>query len=197
MWLRQLAMSLLFSTAFQALALPKYETEPQDVTYCQLAGDPTKFSGKRIRIQAIYSYMFEVSALGAPTCCTEHDIGIWVDFDSELEGESKRFFNKFPKGTGFVLAVFVGTIETGEAYGTGQRVHFFVEHIEEVKQEANPAQGRFPAWIPQDCKASSPPPRSLGKFGNRTPTRLDALVSSAYRQRITVSTPSFKATGRS
>jgi hypothetical protein len=126
MWFRLLAMSLLFSNACQALALPKYETEPQDVTYRQLAGDPTEFSGKRIRIQAIYSYMFEVSALKPPTCCTEHDIDIWVDFDSELEGESKRLFNKSPKGMGFVLAVFLGTIETADAYGTGQRVHFLL-----------------------------------------------------------------------
>jgi Transposase len=74
MWFRLLAMSLLFSNACQAVALPKYETEPLDVTYCRLAGDPTKFSGKRIRIQAIYSYMFEVSALRPPTCCAEHDI---------------------------------------------------------------------------------------------------------------------------
>jgi ABC-type arginine transport system permease subunit len=43
---------------------------------------------------------------------------------------------------GFVLAVFIGTIETGDAYGTGQRVHFFVEHIEEVKRMANPPLGR-------------------------------------------------------
>jgi|HubBroStandDraft_6_1064221.scaffolds.fasta_scaffold70276_4 hypothetical protein len=142
MWLRLLAMSLLLSNACQALPLPKYETEPQEVTYCQLAGDPAKFSGKRIRIQAIYSYMFEVSSLRPPTCYTEHDIGIWVDFDSKLEGASKRFFSKFPKGMGFVLAVFIGTIETGDTYGTGQRVHFLVEHIEEVKRMANPPLGR-------------------------------------------------------
>ena len=160
MWLRLLVISLLFSNACQVLALPKYETEPKDVTYCQLAGDPTKFSGKRIRIQAVYSYMFEVSALKSPMCCAEHDIGIWVDFDNELEGKSKRLFNKFPKGMGFVLAVFVGTIETGDAYGTGQRVHFFVEHIEEVNQKADTSQGPLPAWIPKDCKA---PPAAAPK----------------------------------
>jgi hypothetical protein len=137
---------------FECLRCPSTRLSRKNVTYCQLAGDPTKFSGKRIRIQAIYSYLFEVSALRPRTCCAEHDIDIWVDFDSQLEGESKRLFNKFPKGMGFVLAVFVGTIETGDAYGTGQRVHFFVEHIEEMKQKANPPQGRFPAWIPQDCK---------------------------------------------
>jgi hypothetical protein len=156
MWHRLLVMILLLFECGQALALPKYEIEPQNVTYCQLAGDPTKFSGKRIRIQAIYSYMFELSTLRPPTCCVEHDIGIWVDFDSELEGKSKQLSEKFPKGMGFVLAVFVGTMETGDAYGTGQRVHFFVEHIEEVKQQANPHPGRFPAWIPQNCQAPVP-----------------------------------------
>jgi hypothetical protein len=153
MWF--LAMSLLFSNACQALALPKYETERQDVTYCQLAGDPTKFSGKRIRIQAIYWYMFEVSVLRPPTCCAEHDIDIWVDFDSQLEGESKRLFNKFPKGMGFVLAVFVGAIETGDAYGTGQRVHFFVEHIEEMKQKRIPLGGGSPRGYHKIASPSS------------------------------------------
>lgn len=154
MRLRLLAIVLLLSNACEATASPKNETEPQDITYCQLAADPGKFSGKRIRIRAIYAYMFEVSTLKPSSCCDEHDISMWVDFDSELEGESKKLFNKFPKGMGFVLAVFVGTIETGDAYGTGERVHFFVEHIEEVKQQATPPPGKFPAWIPQNCRAS-------------------------------------------
>lgn len=56
-------------TCFLKPALPQPENEPQDVTYCQLANDPSAFSDKRIRIRAIYAYMFEVSALRAPTCC--------------------------------------------------------------------------------------------------------------------------------
>jgi hypothetical protein len=153
MRLRLLALLLLLSNACEATALPRYETEPKDISFCQLAADPGKFSGQRIRIRAIYAYMFEVSALRPPSCCTEHDIGVWVDFDSELEGESKTLFSKFPKGMGFVLGVFVGTVETGDSYGMGQRVHFFVEHIVEVTQQANPPLGKFPAWIPQNCKA--------------------------------------------
>ena len=73
MRLRLLAIFLLLPYSREATASPKYETEPQDISYCQLAGDPGKFSGKRIRIQAIYSYMFEVSSLRPPTCCTEHE----------------------------------------------------------------------------------------------------------------------------
>lgn len=158
MRLSLLAMFLLFSNACEATALPKFETEPQDISYCQLAGDPAKFSGKRVRIRAIYAYMFEVSTLKPSSCCNEHDISMWVDFDSQLEGKSKRFLNKFPKGMGFVLGVFVGTIQTGDAYGTGQHVHFLVEHIEEVNQQANPPSGKFPAWIPQNCKAPAQGP---------------------------------------
>ena len=153
MRLRLLAIFLLLPHAYEATASPKYETEPQDISYCQLAGDPGKFSGKRIRIRAIYTYMFELWTLRPSSCCSEHDIGMWVDFDNQLEGESRKLFNKFPKGMGFVLAVFVGTIEPGDAYGTGQRVHFFVEHIEKVEQQANPPLGKFPAWIPHNCKA--------------------------------------------
>jgi hypothetical protein len=153
--LRLLALFLLLSNAWEATALPKYETEPQNISYCQLAGDPGKFTGKRIRVRAIYAYMFEVSTLRPSSCCDERDINMWVDFDSELEGESKKLFSKFPKGMGFVLGVFGGTVETGDAYGTGQHVRFFVEHIEEVKQQANPPLGTFPAWIPRNCKASA------------------------------------------
>jgi hypothetical protein len=146
-----LLMSALSARAATLPPPPNYESQPHDISYCQLASDPSKYAGKRIRIQAIYSYMFEVSTLLPPTCCDEHHINMWVDFDDELEGESKKLFNKFPKGMGFVLAVFVGRIETGDAYGTGQRFHFFVEHIEEVKQQANPPMGKFPPWIPQNC----------------------------------------------
>lgn len=100
--------------------------------------------------------MFEVSSLRPPSCCNEHDLSVWVDFDADLKGESKKLVNKFPKDMGFVLGVFVGRIESGEAYGGGAHVRFFVEHIETVQQQANPRPGRFPPWIPQDCKPAAP-----------------------------------------
>ena len=83
------------------------EVVAQDVTYCQLARDPSTFSGKRIRIRAIYSYFFEGSRLKSPTCCSDHEpqMQIWVDFDEELNGSSKRLLHKFPEGMGEVLVV--------------------------------------------------------------------------------------------
>ena len=146
-----LAIPLLLTYLSGFPTPPKYESQPHDITYCQLASNPAQYAGKRLRIQAIYSYMFEVSTLLPPTCCNEHNIDMWVDFDDELEGESQKLFSKFPQGMGFVLAVFVGTIETGGAYGTGQRFHFFVEHIEEVRQQAKSPLKKFPRWIPQNC----------------------------------------------
>src|SRR4029077_9071055 len=76
------------------------EGAPQDVTYCQLAKDPAAFSGKRIRIRAIYRYMFEIERLEPPACCPE-SIGkfkIWAQIDLEPEAHSEKLFRKFPKG---------------------------------------------------------------------------------------------------
>src|SRR5271169_551931 len=131
MWLRLCILSLLLLSSMTLQARNEPETAPQDVTYCQLAKDPSAFSGKRIRIRAIYSFFFEVSRLRSPTCCSDHGPQIWVDFDEEPEGSSKRLLHKFPEGMGVVLVVFVGKIETGKVYGPyGERVRLVVDRIE-------------------------------------------------------------------
>jgi hypothetical protein len=154
MWRRHFILSLLLSSCCLARAGNKPEAVPQDVSYCQLAKDPSAFSEKRIRIRAIYSYMFEVSRLKSPTCCSDHDAQIWVDFADELEGSSKRLFHKFPEGMGMVLAVFVGKVETGSVYGPfGERVRLVVDRIEKLEKKAKPSVGQNPSWVPQDCEA--------------------------------------------
>jgi len=130
------------------------ETVPQDVTYAQFARDPSSFSGKRIRIRAIFVYGFELSTLRSSTQCTEHDPPVWVDFDGTLRGKSKKLFDDFPKGMGFVLAKFVGKIETAGPYGTGQRVRLVVDQIEDVEAEQNAKRG-IPVWVPHNCPSSS------------------------------------------
>ena len=147
------------------------ENGPQDVTYCQLAKDPSAFSGKRIRVTAIYTYMFELSALRAPTCCSDanHGAGIWVDFEDVPEGNARKVTKQFPKGMGYVLAVFVGRIETGSAYGTGQRVRFVVQQVVSVERKENSRHGP-PAWTPV-CSANSASVVSPGKSAYRTPVR--------------------------
>ena len=156
MWQRVFALLLLF-TSYCILVSAK-QTKPalEDVTFCELAKNPIAFSGKQIRVRAVYSYMFEISNLRSPTCCSVHE-SIWVDFDEELRGESKRLFNSFPKGMGVVLAVFVGRIETGEAYGTGQRIRLVVNQIDKVEAKAKPSTHKYPAWVPRDCDSKKNP----------------------------------------
>jgi hypothetical protein len=42
---------------------------PLDVTYCELAKHPDSFTGKTIRLRALYVYAFEVQMLKSPVCC--------------------------------------------------------------------------------------------------------------------------------
>ena len=153
MWWRVFVPLLLLASCC-VFASGKAGPAPEDVKFCELAKNPTAYSGKRIRIRAVYSYFFEVSQLKSSTCCSDRGESIWVDFDEELHGESKKLFDSFPKGMGFVLGVFVGRIETGKVYGTfSERVRLVVDQIDKVEAKANPPAGQHPAWVPQNCSA--------------------------------------------
>jgi len=153
MWPRVVVPLLFLASSCVLITAKENERTPEDVDFCELARNPNAYSGKRIRIRAVYSYMFEVSRLKSPTCCSEHGESIWVDFDEELHGKSKRMFKSFPKGMGVVLAVFVGRIETGKVYGTfGEQVRLVVDQIDRVEEKAKPSAGQSPAWVPQNCE---------------------------------------------
>ena len=128
---------------------------PKEVTYCQLIQNPSSLVGKRIQVRAIYSYMFEVSRFKSPECCPERDVSIWVDFDENLDGNSKRLLSKFPKGMGFVLATFVGTLDSGGPFGGGgYRLKFKVDKIEKLERSAKGSAGHNPSWVPENCEAT-------------------------------------------
>jgi hypothetical protein len=79
---------------------------------------------------------------------------MWVDFDEELEGSSKKLFHKFPKGMGSVLATFEGTFDGGGPFGDGgYRFKLTVDKIENLENEAKPSLQHQPAWIP-NCEVS-------------------------------------------
>ena len=148
------------------------ESLPKDVAYCQLTRDPSKFRGKRIRVRAIDSYMFEVSRLKAPSCCSGPDNPIWVDFDDNLNGESKRLYHKFPKGMGFVLALFTGVIETGGPYGDGgYRAKLIVDRIDKLEATSKGAGHQIPAWVPKNCEAAGTTQQEPFPCYPRTATR--------------------------
>jgi len=130
----------------------------QEVSYCELVKTPLSFSGKRIRVRAVYKYGFEIQRLDPPTCCPERGIKIWVEIGSGLEGGSLNLFHKLPKGMGLALATLVGTFESGGPYGDGgYRFKFTVDHIERVEAASKPSASHDPAWLPRDCETSRAP----------------------------------------
>lgn len=149
----------LFLICWVGRASNNPENTAQEVSFCDLAKTPSEFSGKRIRIRAIYSYMFAISRFKGPTCCPEREVPIWVDFDEKLEGSSQQLLHKFPKGMGFVLATFVGKLESGGPYGDGgYRFKFTVDRIERLEATAKPSPNREPKWVPRNCEKSDAAP---------------------------------------
>lgn len=135
------------------------ETSAQEISYCELAKAPQSYSGKRIRVRAIFRYGFEIQQLDPPVCCAESAARIWVQMDSELRGDSLKLSRKFPKGMGLALATFVGSFEANGPYGDGRyRFKFTVDHIEKLEGTAKPSPSHLPAWVPQDCGKSGAMP---------------------------------------
>jgi len=145
---------LIYCCAMRASSKPQGSS--QDVSYCDLAQNPSAFSGKRIHVRAVYRYSFEMQRLEAPACCPEAVPKIWVEINATLEGTSRKLFHKFPKGEGLVLVTFTGTFESGGTYGTfADRHKLTVDQIENVERIARSSKKQDdPSWVPKNCKAS-------------------------------------------
>lgn len=135
------------------------EATAQSVAYCDLIKAPQSFSGKRIRVRAIYKYGFEIQRLDPPMCCPERGLKIWVEMEEELQGDSRKLFRKLPRGMGLALATFVGTFESGGPYGDGgYRFKLTVDQIEKLEGTAKASPSHNPAWVPQNCEKSDAAP---------------------------------------
>src|ERR1700730_7127418 len=92
---------ILTLLAFGSSALTQEpEAAAQEVSYCDLVRAPQLFSGKRIRVHAIYKYGFEIQRLDPPTCCPERGVKIWVEIKAKLQADSDKLYRKLPKGMG-------------------------------------------------------------------------------------------------
>jgi hypothetical protein len=137
----------------------KSEAAPQELSYCDLVKTPQSFSGKRIRVRAIYKYGFEIQRLDPPACCPERGVKIWVEMESRLQGHSLKLFRKLPKGMGLALATFVGTFESAGPYGDGgYRFKFTVDQIEKLEATVKASPSHDPPWVPRDCEKSDAAP---------------------------------------
>jgi hypothetical protein len=119
---------------------------PQGVTFCQVANARSSFVGKRIRVRAIYSYMFEVSVLKPTKCCEGENHTIWVDFAENMDSRSAKLVHQFPEGMGVVLATFEGTIQyVGNTNGEYRLLVDGVKNVERKKKTSH----AIPAWVPR------------------------------------------------
>jgi hypothetical protein len=129
------------------------EAPPLDITYCQLAKDPSAFTGRRIRIRAIYVYGFEVQLLKSPICCPEAGLKLGVELDDGMDDRSEKLFRRLNKGMGVAMAVFVGRLShvsnVSSQLPSGDRFQLNVDRIEKVEKTASSKRpAKVPKWAP-------------------------------------------------
>jgi hypothetical protein len=145
-------LSVCVLVCISVFAEDKTKGEAQDVEYCQLARNPLSFSGKRIRVRAIYVYDSEVRLLEPPTCCMEAGPKIWARIVELDDHSGKLFRKKLDKGMGVALVVFVGKFESGFAGSLGAKFRMTVEKIDKVERSAKSSgQSPRPSWA-QRCQ---------------------------------------------
>ncbi len=162
-----IAILLLLPPLASAQLDKRANVRPEDVTVCDLAKNPAAYSGKRIRVRAIYRYAFESQELESPSCCPVTPAPIWLVVDILLDDSSEKLYRKFPEGAGLVLATFTGTFETGNAYGTfADKSQLTANHIERIEHAARSAsKDDDPTWVAKNCSVS--PGAQPGNFSSR------------------------------
>lgn len=136
------------------------QEEPLDITYCQLAKDPSAFMGKRIRIRGIYVHGFEVQLLKSPVCCPDRTPAVGVEWDADLDDRSEKLFRRLDKGMVVASAVFVGRLShvsnVSSQLPSGDRFQLNVEKIDRVEKTAKAnINKRYPKWVPINCQGAS------------------------------------------
>lgn len=93
--------------------------EDATVSYCDLMRKPEQYSGKVVRVSAIYRYGFEWSELYCLECVSE--ARTWVDLTESFVSSTKASVRKKIGPHGFkgrtVRVVMVGRFDGGGGYG--------------------------------------------------------------------------------
>ena len=137
---------LLFNCCIVVRATGEGSAAPQDVTFCELVNASSSFVGKRIRVRAVYSYMFEVSALKPAKCCEAHSDNIWLDFAKNMDRQSVKLFRTFPQDMGAILGTFEGTFQLGNGHGKYRLVVDKIQNVERKKKVTRASD--IPNWEP-------------------------------------------------
>ena len=123
----------------------------REVTYCQVAKDPSAYRGMRIRIRGIYRFAtgVEFSILQQPECCPDSklkEVPVTIDGNPEYpDRHSDRLVKKLSKkSSGIALVEFVGDFD-------GRNLYVYkVERIEHLSPL--PDRGPDPSWAPRNCR---------------------------------------------
>lgn len=126
------------------------EIAAENVNFCGLLNNPNAYSGKLIRVRAIYAYGFEVSELRPPECCAK-GAHIWVEFGSEMDRASKRRLHQAPKDMGLALGTYVGYFGMHGPYGQGSPYQLRIIRVQSIEKTARDPGDKKTTWIPKDC----------------------------------------------
>jgi hypothetical protein len=95
------------------------DVEYVTVSYCNLMHNTERYSGKLVRVSAIYRYGFEWSELYCLECVNE--ARTWVDLDESFMSSTKSSVRKKIGEHGFkgrtVRVIMVGRFDEGGGYG--------------------------------------------------------------------------------
>ena len=132
------------------------------VAYCDLIRNPDTYSGKLVRISAVYRFGFEWQEFYCLDCF-EMETRTWVKFDDEESSCTRRVSKRLTKAwAGTFSMTVVGEFQSSRGrYGheNGYRYQFMVKCVEAQKRLLK--SGFFPAQVPSGtlkdaCKAAPP-----------------------------------------
>jgi hypothetical protein len=123
------------------------------VSYCDLMRKPEEYSGKVVRVSAIYRYGFEWSELYCLECIGE--ARTWVDLDESFASSTKAKVRKKigPHGAmgRTVRVIMIGRFNVGGGYGHmgAYRFRLLVDHLEnaEVILNDSPSPNALPKEV--------------------------------------------------
>jgi|SRR5215469_14672285 len=133
------------------------------VAYCDLIRNPDIYSGKLVRISAVYRVGYEWQEFYCLDCF-ELERRMWVEFDTEESSCPKRVSKRLTKvweGT-FSMTVVGEFQSSGGRYGheNGYRYRFMVKCVEAQKRllKGGPVPAQVPpAAVKDTCKATPTP----------------------------------------
>jgi hypothetical protein len=143
----------LFAASIPLISAQSQTTQSiENVTFCQIAENPSAYVAKQVRVRAIYRYALEERELEQPECCPGNKLGKMrvvgpsgnPDYPDQFTRRANRLAKRLMNGmSGVALVDLVGRVDRGV---------FQIERIEQIERLSRPAdRDHDPSWVPRDC----------------------------------------------